>query len=843
MSMQRPKLGVFIRLKLAWFRLLRAILHLWVRAETLPQPFEDLELDRDKPLCYVIDSYELTALLILDRACQEQGLPRPLWPLPLSYGTEPRSYLALRRKKGLIIRRTEVRSHSDTLERLVENVCEGRQEDLQLVPVTVLIGRAPDKETGLAKIFFSESWEIGGRIWRFMNSLINGRHTMVQFSTPLSLRKLADEELGPPRSLRKAARVLRVHFQRARAAAIGPDLSHRRTVVDEVLRSQAVLEAIDEQSRRDKTTEYKAWKQARKYAFEIAANYSYGFVRVAYLALTWFWNRIYDGVELYHFRPFQKLAPDYEIIYVPCHRSHIDYLLVSYFVYKNGLVPPHVAAGVNLNLPVLGRFLRMGGAFFLRRSFHAQKLYAAVFHEYLSRILSNGTAIEYFIEGTRSRSGRMLPPKGGMLSMTVRGYLRSPTRPILFQPIYVGYERLVEGSSYIAELSGQQKKSESWADLLGVYKVLRQRYGKVHVSFAEPIFLDQMLDEVSPDWREHALGAEERPVWLNPLVSRLGNRILTGMNEATHVNPVNLLASVLLTTRKLTMDRSELTDQMGLYLELLADCAYSERLTWTGKTPEQILAYGIELGVIDKRTHPLGDIVAVRPEHSVLLAYYRNNVSHLLAVPSLVASCFLNVRSIKVSRIQGIAREVLPFLKAELFLPWDEAGFAEAVDWQIGWLEQRGLLERSPDSDVLRRPEGGTREGLQLSIMGQGLLQTFERYFITMAILAKNGSGVLTRGELEHLCFLTAQRIAQLNEIAAPEFSDRNLFRQFISLLKENGVLMTNPDDKLEFDEVIGQISEDAKVILSKEIRHGIIRVAPQVIRKEVAAATDAAKK
>ena len=135
---------------------------------------------------------------------------------------------------------------------------------------------------------------------------------------------------------------------------------------------------------RRKISEYKAWKQARKYAFEIAANYSYAFVRVASFALTWFWNKIYDGVELQHFRKFQELAPDYEIIYVPCHRSHIDYLLVSYFVYHNGLVPPHVAAGVNLNLPVLGRFVRKGGAFFLRRSFRSQKLYSAVFHEYLA---------------------------------------------------------------------------------------------------------------------------------------------------------------------------------------------------------------------------------------------------------------------------------------------------------------------------------------------------------------------------------------------------------------------------------------------------------------------------
>jgi len=833
MTTPSPKIGLFTRLKLLWFQLLRSILHLWVKARILPEPFSDLELDPEQPICYVIDSYELTTLLILDKVCEELGLPRPLWPLSMASGVEPRSYLALRRKKGLIIRRTEVRRHSETLKRLVDNVCEGREQEIHLLPVTVLIGRAPDTETGLTKIFFSESWEIGGRIWRFLNSLVNGRHTMVQFSTPVSLRALADEELGSARSLRKVARILRVHFQRVRTAAIGPDLSHRRTVIDEVLGSQPVREAIEEQARKDKTSDQKAWKKARKYAFEIAANYSYAFVRVAYFALTWFWNRIYDGVDLKHFRGFQKLAPDYEIVYVPCHRSHIDYLLVSYFVYINGLVPPHVAAGVNLNLPVLGHFLRMGGAFFLRRSFRSQKLYSAVFYEYLSRILSNGTSIEYFVEGTRSRTGRLLSPKGGMLSMTVRSYLRAPTRPILFQPIYVGYERLVEGSSYTAELSGAQKKSESLADLFKVFGILRQRYGKVHVSFAEPVFLDQMLDEVSPDWRDQSLGSDERPVWLNPLVARLGNRIMTGMNEATNVNPINLLACILLTTRKLAMDRAELEQQLELYLDMLQECRFSDRVTHTSKSPPEIIAYGAELGVIETRDHPLGEIVEVRADQTVLLAYFRNNVSHLLAVPSLVASCFLNVRSITPERIVRIGRAVFPFLKAELFLPWDEAGFEQAIAHQIDWLVGKGLLERQEDKRILRCPEGGTREDLQLRIMGHGLLQTFERYYITMAILAKNGSGRLTRGELERLCFLTAQRIAQLHEIAAPEFSDHNLFRQFISLLRENGVLTTNAEGKLEFDEVIGQIGDDARFILSTDIRHGIMRVAPQVLRGE----------
>ena len=829
MSTDFPNLGFFASLRIRWYLLLRTVLHWWVKAKSLPSPFEDLDIDLDKPVCYVIDSYALTSLLILDKSCEQLGLPRPLWPLQLQKGTEPRAYLALRRKTGLIISRATPRSHSETLERMVDKVSSGEEPDIQLVPVTVLIGRAPDKETGLAKIFFTESWEIGGRINRFINSLINGRSTLVQYSPPISLRELTDEGLGASRSLRKVSRILRVHFRRVRSAAIGPDLSHRRTVVDRILGSQGVKSAITESARKKKITEQKARKQARKYAYEIAADYSSAFVRIASFTLTWFWNKIYDGVVLQHFRSFQQLAPEHEVIYVPCHRSHIDYLLVSYFVYQNGLVPPHIAAGINMNLPVIGRLIRKGGVFYLRRSFRTHKLYSAVFQEYLRRILANGTSIEYFIEGTRSRTGRLLQPKAGMLSMTVRSYLKSPGRPVMFQPIYVGYERLVEGNSYIAELSGQKKKSESLGDLFRVPRILKQRYGKVHVSFAEPVFLDELLDRHSPEWRESVFEDQQKPTWLTPLSNELSQRIMTQMNEAAHVNAINLLSVILLPLKKQAMGKEDLVEQLSIYLNLLKRCAYSDRITYTQKSAEEIISYGIELGAIEVREDPLGDIIAIKPEQAVLLTYFRNNISHLVALPSLVASCFLNTRIISRVDLHRISLAVYPFLKSELFLPWDQEDFLHAIDNHVEWLRGQGLLWEGPEKELLERGEGSSQEAQQLRIMAHAQIQTFERYYITIAVLAKNGSGTLARGELETLCIQTAQRISQLSQFAAPEFYDRNLFRQFISLLRESGSLTTTPDEKLEFGDRINQLSDDAKFILGKDIRRAIVRAAPQV--------------
>ena len=145
----------------------------------------------------------------------------------------------------------------------------------------------------------------------------------------------------------------------------------------------------------------------------------------------------------------------------------MDYLLLSYAIYQHGFAIPHVAAGVNLNLPVVGPVPAQG-----RRVLHAPELSAATrstrwcSRQYLAAIMARGHSIEYFIEGGRSRSGRLLEPATGMLSMTVRSFLRQPRRPVVFVPVYFGYERIWEGATYIGELSGRPKEKESIGTLL-----------------------------------------------------------------------------------------------------------------------------------------------------------------------------------------------------------------------------------------------------------------------------------------------------------------------------------------------------------------------------------------
>ena len=807
-------------LRLNWYLGLRAVLHIWVRSKVFPEPVQQLGINREKAVCYVMDTYTLSSVLVLDKACQTSGLGRPLHQIDGLAGQGLPAWAALRRLQGILLRRHSSERGSPTITKLVQHAVEHPDFEVQLVPATILIGRAPDKEKSLTKILFAEGWDVGGRLGRLLSTLVNGRDSCVYLGTPLSLRALVDEKSDPGIATRKILRLARIQLRQMREAAIGPDLSHRRTLIDQIVRADRVQAVIRERSEAESVDAEFLQREAENAVQEIAANYSYAAIRFSDLVLTWIWNKLYDGVKLNHFGDFDLESTGKEVVYVPCHRSHIDYLLMSYLLYENGHVPPHIAAGDNLNLPVLGQFLRRAGAFFLRRRFGGDALYATVFDEYLSLILARGVSVEYFIEGGRSRTGRLLPPKTGMLQMTVRAYLRAPRKPIMFQPVYIGYEHLVEGQSYISELGGKKKKKESLVDLLNIFGVFRRKYGQVHVNFGAPIFLDTLLESRASDWKKET---NDQPEWVPDLVDELATSIMTNINQAADVNPINLLAVCLLATTKHALPREDLLTQLQLYLKILESSSVHEKTTVTDLSPLEVIEYGKRLGVIAERDHELGSIIVVAEKSAALLTYFRNNVAHIFVLPSFLALCFLERRELSRSRVLGLFSFSYSFLKSEFFLPWSEKKAKRAFQEYIELFTSLGLIS---GRRTLRRASGGSQASASLSLMGRGLLQTFERYFITISVLVAKGSGELSASELENLCILYAQRISTMHHFDAPEFYDKTQFRQFIANLSKAGILEVSDQGKLQFDETLESIAQASRLVMSTELRHGILQTA-----------------
>jgi len=562
--------------------------------------------------------------------------------------------------------------------------------------------------------------------------------------------------------------------------------------------------------------------RARKLALEIPSDFSYGVIRALELFLNWLWTRLYDGIVVHNFEVVERIAPGNGIVYLPCHRSHIDYLLLSFLIFQRGLTPPHIAAGANLNMPVVGPLLRRGGAFFLRRSFKGDPLYAAIFDQYLHRMLSRGFPIEYFIEGGRSRSGRMLPPRTGILGMTVRSHLRDHAKPLVFVPVYVGYEKLIEGRSFVAELEGKPKSRESLWRLIKTAGDIRREFGKVHVNFGRPLVLGEFLESLQPGWAARD-DIDPRADWVRAAIHAAGDELARRINEAAVVNPINLIALALLGTPKHSIDETTLQRMIGHYQALQAEAPYGPvAIPCAARIPE-IVAQAVRLGAVERVAHPLGDLIRVPAAQAAPLAYFRNNVLHLFALPAVIACLVGQNPRLEARRFQAAVTEICLLLRAELFLRWRPQDLPIVLDGVLSVMMARGLVRR--DGDLLVAPEANSQEFSELHLLGETIRPTVERYLLMLALLQRHGSGRLTRQRLEESGHLLAQRLAMLYEFNSPEFSEKSLFAGVVGNLIAGGLLVEGNQGLLLFDERISAPAEHAELLLPAEVRQAVRRM------------------
>jgi glycerol-3-phosphate O-acyltransferase len=301
------------------------------------------------------------------------------------------------------------------------------------------------------------------------------------------------------------------------------------------------------------------------------------------------------------------------------------------------------------------------------------------------------------------------------------------------------------------------------------------------------------------------------------------------INAAACVSPVNLVALVLLATPRQSMVRSDLARQLELYASLLRQAPYSPRVWISQADGESMLGYAESLGLLARRAHELGDIVQMSGEHSALSAYARNNVLHLLLMPSLIAAVFLNNTQVRREDLYRLAWRVYPYVAQEYFLHWQSADLPRIVDELLEDLLNHGLLSTGADRAVWERPAAASREAVQLSLLAHLALPILERFYLAMSLLLRAGSGRLAPEALETQCQLMAQRMALLYELGSPEFFDRSLFRAFIGRLRDREVLEIGDDGRLHFEPtVLEAVLGDAQYVLHEQVRNSILQVLHQ---------------
>ncbi|MDB9688397.1 glycerol-3-phosphate 1-O-acyltransferase PlsB, partial [Acinetobacter baumannii] len=778
----------------------------------------EAKTERQKVVCYVLQNHSRSNALVVDGETRRLNLKPALDPLVIGTHQEKASVLFLQHNDENNLLNPPPHAFPPRLIKLIEVLQANPELDIELVPVTVLWGRSPDKEDSWFKLLFSDTWATPSTVKQLVNIGLHGRQSYLEFHEPQSLRDLVEYAQKHYPNLSPATYIvstLNDYLDRQREVVLGPDLSDRRNVMQSVLKSRDVQEAIRRESIRGKISMLEAERRAIGYVNEIVSDYSHSAVRFADLALTRLWTQLYDGVEVHNFSTVRELAKDYEIVYTPCHRSHIDYLLLSYVIYKRGLMVPYIAAGDNLNLPFVGQLLRGGGAFFIRRSFRGNGLYTSVFKEYLYSILSRNTPLEYFIEGGRSRTGRLLPPKTGMLAMTVHSHLRGRAKPIVFVPTYIGYERLMEGSTYVGEMQGKLKEAESIFGILKTLRKIERIFGKVHVNFGEPVFLDDLLKQHNAENVYIEKNDDPVPPAVSEAVNSSANAILENINRAVVINPVSLLSIILLATPKHTLDEEICIKQLEAYRNLASNFPYDQRTEVTPLSGKEIIAYGLKLKLIKRVQHALGDIIAIEDNQAVLLTYFRNNILHAFVLPSLIASLVEHNGKISRADLSNVIYTLYPFLKAELFLKWKSSELKEQIEQYADALVQSNLIQQDDEGNLISSAPN-TEEHNQLVVLATPVKQSLERYYMTLALITQRGSGNISAKQVEELSHLLGQRLSVLYEFNSPEFFDKALFQSFIKVLTQQNYIRTNDQGQIEFDDNFRQMAAGAQLVLDE---------------------------
>ncbi|KAJ3229196.1 hypothetical protein HDU81_005563 [Chytriomyces hyalinus] len=407
------------------------------------------------------------------------------------------------------------------------------------------------------------------------------------------------------------------------------------------VRSQASMD------RKIKEAEGEVWKQANGMINGMIANLdSISELKALAFTIHYILVRMYhQGIHIRE-REFLELKKTAEyaeknklsLIFLPCHKSHVDYLVISYIFYRLGLALPHIAAGDNLNMPVVGHVLKHCGAFFIRRVWGDDVLYNNIMKEYIEILLRRGHNIEAFTEGTRSRIGKLLQPKFGIMKIIMESVLSGRVNDCIIVPMSIGYDKVIETGSYVSELLGAPKEKESLYQLLSNMNILGFKWGRIDISFSKPFSMREYIASQTLR-RGVVLNPKESLEDRNLMLQTLGFRVLSDINKVSVIMPTALVGTILLTLRGRGVGRNELIRKVN-WLRRVIMLRGGSVADFGGQSTDWI---------VDRAVQVLRDLVGQRldllepvfyPVKRFELSFYRNQVIHLF-ITEAILSCAL----------------------------------------------------------------------------------------------------------------------------------------------------------------------------------------------------------
>lgn len=642
---------------------------------------------------------------------------------------------------------------------------------------------------------------------------VSARHrdAFVQAGEPVDLQELLARQQH--RSLERQVKIARVlvrrYLYRESRVVRGPRVRGHRWNRRLVLGAPEVRRMIRDEAAATGKTEAQVRVRVEKTLDHVAARFSWPMVRLSRVVCRVLWSRVYSGVDMREVDA-ERIRQAYRegtAVLVPCHRSHLDYVLISTQLFERDVMIPHVVAGENLSFFPLGSVLRRVGAVFIKRQFSGDRVFPVVFFAYLRQLIRDEFPIEFFIEGGRSRTGKLLPPRLGVLSMVMDAAAETRTdRKVSFLPIAISYEQIAEESAYRKELSGGKKQAEDLGQVVKASKVVTKRYGRVFMRVGEPIVAGDVLGELERPWAE--LDRDRR----QEVLQNVGERIMYRIGRSMVVLPTGVVAMALLAQSSRGIRLGALVERVrrldGLLLDQGAQRA-SDREPGQ-QVVEKALARFEKEGQV-KRLEVDDDVVLqVVPDKRITLEYYKNGLIEYAVGPSLLAAAIRASIPLE-DRLRGavqadaaavfdLYRLLAYLLRYEFRFDPDTSLDREFADARAA-LERYGALEPVGDGDPGRAPLIVARPPLvgELSELTRNFL---ESYLLVLRATRTLRSRDIPKKELAERIQKVGEGLLAVDELRRPEALSLVTLSNAVRAYQEEGVIqIRSGGGGLQFEE------------------------------------------
>ncbi|HPA15449.1 MAG TPA: 1-acyl-sn-glycerol-3-phosphate acyltransferase [Desulfobacterales bacterium] len=661
------------------------------------------------------------------------------------------AFLSLSEKKGFY--RRFVKAKTDPIRYLIE-MQEIINRPIYIIPQLMIFGKKPHRVAHTLIDLLLQPKENPGKIRRLITLFKNPEKILVEISEPVNLQNFLELERNPMSNVEHLALELRhqlIHqINRHRQSITGPILHSSEELKESILTNAELQNFMGRYSKKRGMPIHKVYRKAHAYLDEIAAKYNNVIIEIGAVVVGWFLKILFDGITFNHeiLNQVKNTSKKGPLILIPCHKSHLDYLILSYILYTNNMPCPHVAAGKNLSFWPMGPLFRGGGAFFIRRTFRRAVLYSKVFSEYIQKLLEEGFNIEFFIEGGRSRTGKLILPKLGLLSILIDAYKKGACEDMIFVPTYVGYDRVLEESSYLNEIEGGQKKPESLLQVFRARKFLKKRYGRVYVMFHQPISFKDLLSQ--NDYDLSGMTPKEQ----NALCRNLGHRFINAINKVSVINPHSLVASAILNGSKKRFSYDQLKFRIETYMNYLnsqevklADTLFFDQ--------DHAIENALDSYVQRKFIEPISknqeglsanSIYRVNESKRPLLEYYKNNCIALFIPSAFTALSILQ-------------KDVFQFAASDLFSSYAflqeffKYEFAYDIDRTPEYFVRKTVKSFINDAILIPHPTlpdtyNVTSLGYRKLKLFSSFLKTyFESYWIVLNFLMKQPKNPINKKE------------------------------------------------------------------------------------------------